>query len=368
MENQQRQVIENIARSFKSRRWLWGSLVATSLIGLAGIAVWAGRPRDDLLEPVCSPPVADAQQTGCVAALPIKDIDIDISSTIGLSRDGTKLLLAGALAHDKTKFVLQALDVAERREVWRVPVEGLGFYHKLAVSGKDDRVAVWGSEPTIRIVDMQNGKPIVDLSTRSPYVPLYHDVFFSKDDAAIVVGFPSRRRLLSLSDPTAEPAMLPEFGKAESCQGLGFVGQSNAGYLRSRDGSVAVLFSATRSTPLRAGEHLSTYQLSLYTCGTNSVVLLDAPTGWGSRAMLFSSFSQDNSKLAIVYADWELGRETRSLIEVWDMSGRDLDRLAAFPVHGDVGTRIAWSADGRKLAAIRSDRANKTEARIYLIP
>lgn len=64
------QVMRTIVQRLNSRRWLWGSVVATGLIGIAGIAVWAGRSGgDDLLEDMCSPPVASAQQAGCVATI-----------------------------------------------------------------------------------------------------------------------------------------------------------------------------------------------------------------------------------------------------------------------------------------------------------
>lgn len=365
MENQQRRLIQNIAGRLKSRRWLWGSVAAAGLIGIAGVAVWAGWSRDDFLEPACAPP---ASKTGCVATAPIKDVNVGIDSTIGLSRDGTRLLLAGALPHDKTKHILQALDVAERREVWRVPVEGLGFYLKLAVSGKDDRVALWGSEPPIRIVDMQSGKTIVELPNEKPYTDPFFDASFSEDGAAIVTGDAYQRRILTLSDPTSEAAMAPGFGGAGGCQAVGFVGQSNSGYNRSRDGSTAVLSSIALASPIRAGKLNRSERLARSICGTRHVVLLDAPAGWSNAEEIFTSFSPDNSNLAVIYADRALGRQTRTLIEVWRISV-DMypTRLAAFPMHGDVGYRIAWPADGRQLAAIRSN-TDGVDARIYVIP
>ena len=369
MGDEQRQGMQNMARSLKSRRWLWGSIVATALMGLAGVAVWAGWSRDDLLEDVCAPPVSNTQQVGCVATVPIEGIKVRISSTIGLSRDGTRLLLGGALPHDKTKQVLQAFNIVERREIWRVPFDGLGFYAQLAISGDDSKVAAWASEPAIRIFDMQSGKQIIEFSTENPYTRHYYDVFFSQDDEAIVVGDAFRRRTLALSNPTAEPVAVPEFNGVESCQGTGFVGQSNTGFIRSHDGRIAVLLSAAYvGAPIRAREPVLTSTFNQYICGSKSVVLLDRPAGWSYAVASFSSFTRDNSRLAVVYSDMELGRETRTLIEVWSMSETSLERLAAFPVLGDVGYRIAWSADGRQLAAIRSNRAGKAEARIYVIP
>jgi hypothetical protein len=369
MKNQQRRLIQNIAGSLKSRRWLLGSVVAAGFIGMAGIAVWAaGWSRDDFLEPACTPPVSSAPQTGCVATVPIKDVNVGHSSTIGLSRDGTRLLLGGALPHDETKLVLQALDVAERREVWRVPVEGLGFYLKLAVSGKDDRVAVWGSEPPIRIVDMQRGKTVVELPNKGPHTDPFFDAAFSEDGTAIVTGDANQRRILTISDPTSEPAMASGFGDTGGCQAVGFVGQSNSGYNRSRDGSTAVLSASATASPIRAGKLNPSERLARSICGTRHVVLLDAPAGWSNAEEIFTSFSPDNGRLAVIYADRAPGRQTRTLIEVWRMSADMVpNRLAAFPMHGDVDYRIAWSADGRQLAAIRSN-AEGTEARLYAIP
>jgi WD40 repeat protein len=364
-----RRILRNIALSIPSRRWLWASAVATCLIGIAGIAIWIGWPRDDVLEDLCSPPVSNVQQIGCVATVPIKDVDVRVSSTIGLSRDGTKLLVGGPLPHDKTKQVLQAVDVAERRVVWRVPFNGLGFYPQLAVSGDDSKIAAWASEPRIRIVDMQNGKTIIELPNENPHTDPVFDASFSEDGKTIVTGSAYERRVLSLSDPTAKPTIAPGFGSAEGgCRAGGMVGQSNLGSVRSRDGSTAVLSPADTASPVRTGKLGLSRKLAEAICGTQSVLILDAPADWRYAEAMFLSFSPDNGRLAVVYADMQLGRETRTLIEVWDMSKEMYpDRLAAFSVSGDVGYRIAWSVDGRRLAAIRSDRQNKTEARIYLI-
>lgn len=366
MGNLQPRAIQNIAESLQSRRWLWAGVALAGLISVAGIAVWAGWPRDSFVEPSCTPPAPNAQQAGCVATVPIRDVNIGLTSTIGLSRDGTRLLLAGALPHDKTTLVLQALDVAERREVWRVPVEGLGFYPKLAISGNDDKLAIWGTEPRIRIVDMQNGKTAAELATEKPYTRHYFDVSFSDDNAGIVTGDATRRRLLRLSDPTAEPAIAPGFESAEErCSG--FVGQSNTGHVRSRDGKFSVILLKAFGSPIWIGSYRPSSELLDAVCGAGHVVILDSPRDLKGAEADFTSFSPDGRRLAVVYLDEALGRPTRSFIVVWDMTAMHPRHFLTFPMDGIVGFRIAWAADSRQLAAIRSNTEG-AEARIYAIP
>jgi hypothetical protein len=214
------------------------------------------------------------------------------------------------------------------------------------------KVAVWGTELPIGIADMQSGKTIIE--------PLKEA---TDDGAAFVTEDAHQRRVFALSNPTSEPAIVPGFASATGCRGAGSIGQSNVGYICSRHGATTVLFSTALASPIRVSKISLSRWLADSICGTQSVVLLDPPTGW-RHARIFSSFSQDNARLAVFYADMQLGRETRTLIEVWDMSGEMYaDRLAAFPISGDVGNRIAWSADGRHLAAIpvRQTEQNRSE-------
>lgn len=366
MGNAQPRVMQNIAERLKARRWLWSSVAAAGLISVGGLAVWASWPRDNFVEPACTPPAPNAEQVGCVATVPIKDVNIGITSNIGLSRDGTRLLLAGAPPHDETKVVLQAFEIAERREVWRVPVEGLGFYHQLAVSGKDDKVAVWGSEPRVRIVDMQSGKTTAELASEVAYVRHYIEVSFSDDNVGIVTGFAGGRRILTLSDPTSEPAIAPGFENMEGrCSGP--VGQSNSGHIRSRDGKLTVILLKRLGSPIWIDRYSPSSVLADAVCGAKYVLVLDHPRDLRGATADFMSFSPDGRKLAIVYIDQAVGRPTRTFIAVWDMATMYPRHLLTFPMDGIVGYRIAWSADGRRLAAVRSN-AEGADARIYAIP
>jgi hypothetical protein len=51
--------------------------------------------------------------------VPIQDIEVAITATIGLAPDGSTLLLGGPLSSDKTKVILAGFNVVDRRETWR---------------------------------------------------------------------------------------------------------------------------------------------------------------------------------------------------------------------------------------------------------
>jgi hypothetical protein len=58
--------------------------------------------------------------------VPIQDIAVAITATVGLAPDGATLLLGGPLRSEKTKVILAGFNVADGRETWRTPLDGFG--------------------------------------------------------------------------------------------------------------------------------------------------------------------------------------------------------------------------------------------------
>jgi hypothetical protein len=338
---------------------LTGTIGAEAWIQLAG-----SIPFD---EPRCSSTVQDPRRSGCIASLPIQDIAVMITATVGLSPNGGTLLLGGQLRSDKTRVVLAGLDVAEKRETWRAALDGFGPDVKVAVSAKGDKAAVWGGAAGIRVLALPGGAPVINVSTEALQVRPSFDVSFSEDGDAILTGDAPQRRSFRLAAAASEPVPLPAPEPADTCRPQGQVGQSNLGSVRSRDGKAVVLLpNVVAGAPVRIGQFAPSDDLSAAICGTNSVTALAAPAGWSDATALFASFSPKNDRLAVVYVARIPHDEWRTLIEIWD--ARDsMQRVAAFPIRGNVGYRIGWSHDAQRLAAIRST-SDGTDALIYAIP
>lgn len=102
------------------RRRLLVGFALVVLTGAVGGAAWIPLGRYlGFDEPSCSSAVQDPQRVGCIASLPIQDIEVTITATVGLSPNGDTLLLGGPLRSDDTKVVLAGFNVAETRETWR---------------------------------------------------------------------------------------------------------------------------------------------------------------------------------------------------------------------------------------------------------
>lgn len=290
-----------------------------------------------------------------------------ITATVGLSPNGDTLLLGGPLRSDDTKVVLAGFNVAETRETWRTVLDGLGRDIKVAVSANGDKAAVWGASSGVRVVDLPGGTPVINVSREALQVPVALDVSFSKDGDAVLIGDALRRRSFHLAKAASEPSPAPGFEPADTCRPHGLVGQSNLASVRSRDGKVVVLLpTITAGVPVRFGQFARTEDLSEAICGTSAVSVLAAPAGWPDVTGLFASFSPKNDRLAVVHVGSPHG-EGRTLIEIWDAAGYSMKRLAALSIRGNVGYRIGWSQDARRLAAIRTT-GDRTDALIYAIP
>jgi hypothetical protein len=357
--------------SMSSAPWLWwkslAGLAVAVVIGAGATAAWFVGFGDRLEEPRCQPAAQDAQAGSCIASVRIRDIDISQRSNVSLTPDGGRPLVTG-MAERKT-LVLASLRVADGREEWRTSLGDLLGEARISVSPSGSKAAVWGADAAtpVYILHVPGGAPLVDLPTGQPFSK-YFDVAFSADEAAVVTGSSSERRVISLADPTAEPAIVPGFDRSD-CTGP--VGQSNIGSVRSRDNSMAALLLASYSPPIQIGHAGSSMGLQQDVCGAQWVAVLDAPADWRGKA-IFASFSPRNNRLAVVYHE---GRgferpsppEWRTLIEIWDTDAASFKRLAAFPIPGSVGYRIGWSQDGHRLAAVRSEDAG-ADALIYAVP
>jgi hypothetical protein len=82
--------------------------------------------------------------------VPIQDIAVTITATISLTPNGGTLLFGGPLRSDKTKVIPAGLNVADRPETWRTPLDGFGPDVKVSISANGDKGAVWGGAPRIR--------------------------------------------------------------------------------------------------------------------------------------------------------------------------------------------------------------------------
>jgi hypothetical protein len=344
--------------------WRWGPWLGLAFVALAGVAVaWVsfGGDRGFAELPCRSTP--SEPRVGCIASMPVRDIAVRITNTVSLTPDGNMLLLggeprsSGTVARD-TPAVLAALNIVEKREAWRVPLDEFASdIANVAVAADGTKAAVWGSLISIRAVP--GGAKLADISIQTPYTEPHYDVAFSDDGATVTTGIAGQRRTYQVAVPAAEPAFAP--ATDDKCWGL--VGQSNIGSVRSRDGrAVVLLLSNWGSAQLRVGEFSESKRLSEVVCGTSSVALLDSPEGWST---LFASFSPRNDRLAIVHGA-DLGGKGRTLIEIWD-SGQSLKRVAAFPIRGRVGYRIGWSHNARRFAAIRSVD-DHDDAMIFALP
>jgi hypothetical protein len=160
-------------------------LVGFTLVVLVGViagVTWiklARGPRFD--DSSCSSSVQDQRQGGCVASLPIQDIGVKTTATVGLSPKGDTLLLGGPLRGDNTKVVLAGFNVADRRETWRTPLDGIGHDVNLSVSADGGKAAVWGGpKHFVRIVNLPGGTHILDVPATPDglYVGPYFDVSF----------------------------------------------------------------------------------------------------------------------------------------------------------------------------------------------
>src|SRR5262245_38857073 len=107
------------------RRPLVVALALVVLVGAIAGIVWIIQFAPNLAfdGPSCSSSVPDPRRGGCVASLPIQDIAMPISATVGLSPNGDTLLLAGLVHTDKTTVMLAGFNVADRRETWRAPLD-----------------------------------------------------------------------------------------------------------------------------------------------------------------------------------------------------------------------------------------------------
>ena len=349
------------------RRRLLICLTLVVLIGAIGAAALIQFAPNFLFdEPSCSSPVRDPDNGGCIASLPIPDIAVTITGTVRLSPKGDTLLLGGPLRSDTTKVILAAFDVAERRETWRTVLDDFGPDVRVTVSASGDKAAAWGAAG-IRILKVPGGTPIMSVPAEALGNRLSLDVAFSEDGADILMGDASRRRSFRLTGAASESSPVPGFDRADSCRAWGHVGQSNGGSVRSRDGKTVVLLpTAISGAPVQIGRSARSSELSAAICGTSSVSVLVGPAGWEDVTALFASFSPRNDRLAIVYAGKTPHGEWRTLIDIRDARG-SMERLASFPITGNVGYRIGWSHDARRLAAIRSNNG-ATDALIYAIP
>jgi hypothetical protein len=348
------------------RRRLLICLALVVLIGAIGGAAWL-RFGPDLLfdEPSCSSSVRDPKRGGCIASLLIPDIAVTITATVRLSPNGQTLLLGGPLRDDQTKVILAGFNIAERREVWRTPLDAFGPDIRVAVSAKGDKAAAWGAAG-IRVLDLPSGTPVITVPAEVVGDHLLFDVAFSEDGDAILTGDASRRRSFRLAGAASEPSPAPGFDPVDTCRPQGHVGQGNLGSVRSRDGKTVVLLpTAMSGAPVQVGRSAPSNELSAAICGTSSVGVLVGPAGWEDVTALFGSFSPNNDRLAVVYAG-KMHGEWRTLLDIWDVSG-SMERLASFPIRGSVGYRIGWSHDARRLAAIRSTN-DGINALIYAIP
>jgi len=360
---------------------IWSGLAGVVLIGAVGIAAWAGLFRGDpFREPACLASNRMAPASGCVAMLPITDIAVGFQAQVGLSPNGGLLVLGGEPRNDKTRTVMAGFTVADGREAWRVPLDGCGGPHvHVSLDSAGDKAAIWGcrAEYAVRVLAVPGGASIanIPLELSTGLITPYYDVAFADGDSAIVTGLSGNRRILPLANPASEPAMPPGFAPNAACPGVNFVGQSNTGYVQSRDGR-AVIFLRAASTPppIRTGAFTLSRDLMHMICGAHSVAMLSPPEDWPDTEALFASFSPTDDRLAVVYDKLVSKGEFRTLIEIWDTSKRGtefsdpLERLAAFPMRGVVGYRIGWSPDGRLLAAVRATTRKDMDARIYAVP
>jgi hypothetical protein len=349
------------------RRRLLIYLAPVVLIGaIGGTALIKFAPNLLFGEPSCSSPVRDPNRGGCIASLPIPDIAVTITATVQLSPNGDTLLLGGPLRSDTTKVVLAQFNIAERRETLRTALDDFGPDVRVAISAAGDKAAAWGATG-LRVLNLPGGTPVMSLPADILGHRLFFDVAFSEDGADIVTGDASRRRSFRIKGAASESSPAPGFDRTESCLPWGHVGQSNGGSVRSRDGKTVVLLpTAISGAPVQIGRSARSSELSAALCGTGSVGVLVGPAGWEDTTALFASFSPRNDRLAVVYAGKTKGGEWHSLIDVWDARG-SMERLASFPITGNVGYRIGWSHGGRRLAAIRSIN-DATDALIYAIP
>jgi hypothetical protein len=348
------------------RRRLLICLALVVLIGAIGGAAWI-RFGPNLLfdEPSCSSPVRDTRG-GCMASLPIPDIAVTITATVRLSPNGDTLLLGGPLRDDQKKVVLAGFNIAERRKTWRTALDDFGPDVRVAVSATGDKAAAWGAAG-IRVLELPSGTPVITVPAEVAGNRLFFDVAFSEDGEAILTGDASRRRSFRLTRAASESSPAPGFDPADTCRPQGHVGQGNLGSVRSRDGKTVVLLpTAISGAPVQVGRSAPSRELSAAICGTSLVGVLVGPAGWEDVTALFASFSPNNDRLAIVYSGKKSHGEWRTLIDIWDVSG-SMERLASFPIRGNVGYRIGWSHDARRLAAIRSTDS-ATDALIYAIP
>jgi hypothetical protein len=354
-------------KSSTLRRRILVGVALVALIGGIGGAAWIQLARNiGFDEPSCSSAVHAPQRGGCIASVPIQDIAVMITATVGLSPNGDTLLLGGRPRSDTTKVILAGFNVAERRETWRTALDGIGPDVRVAVSANGNKAAVWGEASGVRVLDLPGGTPIIDVPREALY-PVFFDVSFSRNGDAILAGTAAERRSFRLAEAASDPSPAPGFDLADTCRPRGQVGQSNVGSVRSGDGKAVVLLpTVLAGAPVRIGGSARSEELSGAICGTSSVSVLVGPTGWSDVSAVFASFSPRNDRLAVVYAGKVPDGEWRTLIDVWD-TGKSMERLASFPIRGRVGYRIGWSQDAHRLAAIRSTN-DATDARIYAIP
>jgi hypothetical protein len=118
-----------------------------ALIG-AGVATAWLVARDQIEEPRCQPAGQNGGHAGCVASVPIRDIEISPYTTVALTPEGGTLVAAGVTAADRQadlKAVVAGFRTTDGFEEWRAPLEGPPIARSVSISASGTKAALWSS-------------------------------------------------------------------------------------------------------------------------------------------------------------------------------------------------------------------------------
>lgn len=314
------------------------------LVVLAGTAAWYGwRSLGAVAELPCPTQPADRGIANCLTAVTVPGANLTVTTTIGLSADGTVAYFQ--TGPDRAGPVsLVGVSTREGREIWRHPLPVQAQPRGIVFAPSGGQVAVWGGGRNVRVMSVPDGKVVSDITTAAL---LDFDVSFSPEGDAIV----AHHQRYKLGDTAEAPMPEPGFRADGRCNTV--VGQSNIGRVLSRDRGLVVKMT----TPGR-------YARETDFCAAKTILPLDGPES------AFLSFAPGDRHVAATYniagrsrSDW------RTLVEIYDTGDRSSSatRVSRIVLDGDVGYRIGWSPDGRRLAVLKVKDSVAT-AQVYAVP
>ncbi|TWT05985.1 hypothetical protein [Reyranella sp. CPCC 100927] len=299
----------------------------------------------------------------CTSALKLAgDLQPYAYSNIGLAADGT-LILVHMPSFEAPK-VLVGLATADFQVKWRLPLSGSNELNAplVAIAPTADRVAVWSLDDAIRVLSVPKGTMLAEIPSRQ-YDPGF-DVVFSAAGDSITFGSLNGRVQADMAAPHGLSVVAPPQARCFAAVGHG------RNLIASRD--LKTLLRAPSSLPTTAMVDDQEQDGLTRACGFTRTIVLPHPLpsyqaarqlSWNVR---FMSVSPDGRRVAVVY---DL-LSKMSIIEIFDLdgAGENPKPRAHVELNGEVGTRLAWSPDSKRMAVVRTIEARDSDVRLYDVP